>query len=124
MNIFDELQALQGTLKKGILLIIFDFGFLDNEEFKGHCATCGRPIFGKSTSFTKQDLNYHFHPQCFVCAGCQSSMEGRAFYQHQQKYLCSNCYHSKVLGRCDACGEMFTDPTIVKAGGKQYHTKV
>ncbi|KAJ3258496.1 Four and a half LIM domains protein 2 [Boothiomyces macroporosus] len=75
----------------------------------------------KVTSYTQQDLKFVFHPHCFVCTECGTSMEGRSFYNHQNNHLCTDCYHEKVLGKCDLCGAVFKDPTVVKAAGKQFH---
>ncbi len=109
-----------------------DLRYIGNEEFKGrfcssvglmigHCLTCRDPIVGKVTSFTQKELKSNFHPGCFLCSHCKASMEGKAFYIHEDKYLDQECYHKVILGNCDACQKSFTDATIIKASGKQYH---
>ncbi|KAI8894111.1 hypothetical protein BC833DRAFT_248122 [Globomyces pollinis-pini] len=114
MTLLQELDDIQEGLLK-------DFRYLTNDDFKGHCYKCKEPIIGKVTSYTQNDLRYNFHAQCFVCTSCSTSMEGKSFYNHESNHLCMECYHTVVLGKCDRCHDVFKTPTVVKAGGKQYH---
>jgi hypothetical protein len=87
----------------------------------GHCVGCQEPIFGRVTSYTQSEIKFNFHPNCFVCSNCSQSMDGKSFYQHENKYLDTECYYKVVLGFCSLCNQPFRDPTIIKASGKQYH---
>ncbi|KAJ3304509.1 hypothetical protein HDV03_002718 [Kappamyces sp. JEL0829] len=100
-SILDELDLVHETLLK-------DLAMIGNEEFK-------------VTSYTLNDFKNNFHSKCFVCGNCGMSMEGKAFYHHDGKYLDKDCYHKVILGLCDACQGSFSDPTVIKASGKQYH---
>lgn len=113
-TIFEELDKLKD-------IFLQDVKHISNSEFKGHCLTCNEPIVGKVTSFTQNELKSNFHLACFKCASCSSSMDGKGFYLHEGKFLDQECYHKMVLGNCDGCQKTFSDATVVKAGGKQYH---
>nr|KAJ3423254.1 hypothetical protein HK105_007590 [Polyrhizophydium stewartii] len=77
-----------------------------------------------ATTYTRDGVQFIFHQACFTCEMCATSIDGKQFYLSEGKHLCTDCYHDKVLGRCDTCGQPFVSSAIIKAGGKQFHPPV
>ncbi|KAH6574951.1 hypothetical protein BASA81_016492 [Batrachochytrium salamandrivorans] len=115
MDELDALDALQNSLKRDLACVNID-------DFKGHCKICQEPVTGNTvTQYTQDGVQYLFHKDCFKCEMCQSFIGSTPFYLHETKHVCDECYRRKVLGSCEHCGLQFTDSSLVKTGGKQYH---
>jgi hypothetical protein len=44
----------------------------------------------------------HFHPECFVCAGCECQLQG-AMGEQDGKYYCVECYKDLTCPKCASC---------------------
>ncbi|KAI8923193.1 hypothetical protein BC831DRAFT_472314 [Entophlyctis helioformis] len=115
MDVLAELDVLQDTLRK-------DLAHIGEQDFKGHCGRCKEPIIGNTaTTYTQDGIQHIFHQTCFTCELCSVRIDDKAFYLHEGRHICSGCYTKKVLGHCDLCKEPFTETSLIKAGGRQFH---
>ena len=74
------------------------------------CQTCGEEILGPR----KVNELGHFHPNCFICNTCQTSITTGSYAIHPttNKPLCSNCLQS--LTTCDTCNKSIKGNTFYK----------
>ena len=56
-----------------------------------NCHQCSKEILGKCFEFK----NYNFHPECFVCTGCNIGIAGKDFYQTRGAIYCRKCARKK-----------------------------
>lgn len=42
------------------------------------------------------DRGEFFHPNCFVCSQCRTSLANHSFYHHEKSYLCEKCHIDKA----------------------------
>ena len=42
------------------------------------------------------DRGEFFHPTCFVCSQCRTSLANHSFYHHEKSYLCEKCHIDKA----------------------------
>ncbi|CAF1631516.1 unnamed protein product [Adineta ricciae] len=90
------------------------------------CHKCYREFApGSLVSEYKGD---YYHPTCFVCFQCHSSIANKSFYhqaksddrQSDAKFLCENC-HIKNAQECAECKNKIVSGEAIGFEGKQYH---
>jgi paxillin len=64
------------------------------------CSHCGKPITGPRIEASGKC----YHPEHFVCMGCNRSLHGLDYYEPDGKAHCTTCYH-KQLPSCVKCGQ-------------------
>mmetsp|Transcript_56696 Transcript_56696/g.184520 ORF Transcript_56696/g.184520 Transcript_56696/m.184520 type:complete len:595 (+) Transcript_56696:61-1845(+) len=67
------------------------------------CDTCGEHIDGTVTKAGGK----HYHPECFVCAGCKGKL-GETFYPIGQNNYCEKCGKETALKDNPECGKCKT----------------
>jgi hypothetical protein len=90
------------------------------------CSMCKEPITKKLLRASGKT----FHPECFVCVVCNSSLDGVQFTVDTENNVhCVGCYHQKFAPRCAVCGKAIVpDPNVeesvrVVAMDKSFHVK-
>jgi hypothetical protein len=64
---------------------------------KGPCKGCSKDIEGK---FLQVGRDY-FHPECFVCSGCQCNLgSGKPATIKEGKFVCNDCVGGEMCQRC------------------------
>ncbi|KAL6069755.1 LIM domain-binding protein 3 [Balamuthia mandrillaris] len=91
-------------------------GAMSGVAAKGMCTTCSKPIYGQML----QALGKVFHPNCFVCGNCGSSLGTGSFYQTDGLPQCQRCYQSLFCARCAHCDQPI-EGSCITAIGKKWH---
>lgn len=91
---------------------------LDNPPPDKACYVCGRAIYA-SHLIVK---NHKVHRTCLVCNHCHISLENRSLLEKDDKFWCSDCFHSNFSKDCSRCGEKVIGATIRALGGT-WHPK-
>lgn len=117
------------------------------------CANCALPISGRiltASGAGKEGLKARFHPECFTCHHCSTSLEHIAFYpepeeqrksrlktqaeelglstveelgeaiEKELRFFCHLDFHEFFSPRCKSCKTPIEGQVIVAAGG-EYH---
>jgi hypothetical protein len=80
------------------------------------CAGCKRPIFG--SHFTA--LGQSWHPEHFVCGGCQLPISERSFLSHAQTPYHERCFKARFLPKCLMCSNPMDGPYYRDYWGNVY----
>ncbi len=83
--------------------------------FAEKCGKCHQGIVGE---FVQSPTPYH--PGCFTCVECSTSLVSTAFYPYDSQLYCSLHYHTKLGLLCAACDGILTGKciTISQKDGK------
>ena len=66
---------------------------------KGMCAACKKPILAK----VLDALGRQWHPEHFVCAGCEMDLSNATYYENNGRPYCEKDYHELFAPRCAYC---------------------
>ncbi|XP_041378329.1 lipoma-preferred partner homolog isoform X2 [Gigantopelta aegis] len=86
-------------------------------DFFGMCSKCGKTVCGESNGCKAMDQVFHIN--CFTCVGCNTQLQGKTFFQLENKPYCEPCYMN-TLEKCSICSKPITD-RLLRATGKPYH---
>ncbi|KAK6176028.1 hypothetical protein SNE40_014392 [Patella caerulea] len=86
-------------------------------DFYGVCGKCNMNVLGESNGCTAMDQIYHIG--CFVCVSCGCGLQGKSFFQMENKPYCESCYMN-TLEKCSVCSKAITD-RLLRATGRPYH---
>jgi hypothetical protein len=70
------------------------------ELFAARCAACGKPVSGRYVAAEGRA----YHPEHFICASCQSPLEGQSYVPQDSLLYCQRCYRERFGVRCAVCG--------------------
>ena len=101
----DEVDLIKDLLMKNL-------NSSSDPNFYGICMKCSEKIYGADNGLRAMDQL--FHVKCFVCHGCNYSLQGQHFYAMDNKSFCENCY-MRLLERCSLCTKPITDRVISKS---------
>lgn len=62
------------------------------------CAACGEPISGRTLS-----AGTSYHPECFTCTHCHTSLEHVGYFLKDSRPYCHLDYHELFSPRCKSC---------------------
>jgi len=79
------------------------------------CPTCNEPIVGKCL----QAGNKSYHPDHFVCNGCQIALSGQV-YQVDDVHVCGACYQKQFSVPCARCDQPIRGQSI-RALDRKWH---
>jgi len=85
------------------------------------CWKCGLQI--EATSRELSALEKYWHPECFVCTGCNCKLSG-SFYNVRGLPHCDSCASSKTnnVNPCGNCGKIFTNGSFITYKDINYHS--
>jgi len=84
----------------------------------GKCAGCSGELAGEVVGVGSS----RFHPRCFVCAGCKTSLISGQFHLGAEGQLhCKNCLLKERGQYCSACGQLITEGAALHAMTKIWH---
>ncbi|XP_044010898.1 prickle planar cell polarity protein 3 isoform X4 [Aphidius gifuensis] len=66
------------------------------ELFAKRCTSCTKPITGIGGTRFISFEDRHWHNDCFICAGCKSSLVGRGFITDADDIICPECAKVKL----------------------------
>jgi hypothetical protein len=61
-------------------------------------------------------LDADWHPDCFICAGCNQPLGEENFIEHEGMTYHAACYHERFSPRCAGCGRVITGDSITALG--------
>ncbi|KAL7746698.1 Four and a half LIM domains protein 2 [Sorochytrium milnesiophthora] len=68
---------------------------------RNKCTQCQLPIMTEELKYKDRP----FHPECFTCSMCHTSLAGASFIeQPEDKVCCVACYENAHSPTCSACG--------------------
>jgi len=83
------------------------------------CAKCKLEIVGPGV----QDADVFYHPACWTCAACMSSIGAGVFVRHEGSPYHQDCFKKKYgPGNCGSCGMEITG-RFLKYKDQKYHKK-
>lgn len=108
------------------------------------CSNCSLPISGRILTASSGDSNETsrsmFHPECFTCHHCSTSLEHVSFYPEppshreerlasctdppeldQPRFFCHLDFHELFSPRCRSCHTPIEDGQVILACGHSYH---
>ncbi|XP_064644268.1 PDZ and LIM domain protein 7-like [Lineus longissimus] len=89
-----------------------------NDPNTGSCTACDKAITGSVLIA----LGKKYHRECLVCAECKESMQGKPFYEKDNKIYCKRDYGIVCGNVCGKCGEIIeADQEIIRALDKVWH---
>ena len=74
-----------------------------------YCEHCHEKIVGSILSSGKK----YYHPKHFMCAECSSPLNGKPFFEVDEKVLCVNCYNNQHGVKCAFCNEFISGVCIL-----------
>nr|VZI42746.1 unnamed protein product [Spirometra erinaceieuropaei] len=77
------------------------------EMSAGLCAKCAKGFVSGSIL---NALDKRWHPECFLCAGCQNQLANQSFHCKDEVPYCVNCWKQKFQPRCATC-QVIIDPS-------------
>ncbi|XP_069704768.1 paxillin-like [Periplaneta americana] len=87
-------------------------------ESEVYCYGCQQPIKGRIISA----LEKTWHPDHFVCAGCNKPITSGRFYQKDGKPYCEEDYSNLYLKKCVSCNQPIKD-TVIVALNRNWHAE-
>ncbi|XP_057336905.1 uncharacterized protein LOC130675335 isoform X1 [Microplitis mediator] len=66
------------------------------ELFAKRCTACTKPITGIGGTRFISFEDRHWHNDCFICAGCKTSLVGRGFITDGDDIICPECAKQKL----------------------------
>ncbi|XP_014235312.1 prickle planar cell polarity protein 3-A isoform X3 [Trichogramma pretiosum] len=66
------------------------------ELFAKRCTSCTKPITGIGGTRFISFEDRHWHNDCFICAGCNTSLVGRGFITDAEDIICPECAKQKL----------------------------
>ena len=81
-----------------------------NTVAKGMCAACSKPILNKIV----KALGKQWHPEHFVCAGCDIELGSTTYYESNGKPYCEKDYNELYAPRCAYCNGPILDVSIIR----------
>ena len=88
---------------------------------QGVCEACNQPIrLVKMLHYTHTHTHTHtyihrgpfasamgrvWHPEHFVCAGCNSTLQNTTFVYEEEKIFCESCYQKTFAQTCHGCNK-------------------
>ncbi|XP_011312453.1 prickle-like protein 3 isoform X4 [Fopius arisanus] len=66
------------------------------ELFAKRCTSCAKPITGIGGTRFISFEDRHWHNDCFICAGCKTSLVGRGFITDAEDIICPECAKAKL----------------------------
>lgn len=78
---------------------------------------CGVPV---QSGQIVTAMGRKWHPQCFKCYLCETSLIGKTFFQHEGRPLCQNDYAQLFSPRCMTCQQPIIGPCMTALNNK-YH---
>ncbi|XP_014219059.1 calponin homology and LIM domain-containing protein isoform X1 [Copidosoma floridanum] len=66
------------------------------ELFAKRCTACTKPITGIGGTRFISFEDRHWHNDCFICAGCKTSLVGRGFITDAEDIICPECAKQKL----------------------------
>lgn len=100
-NLLSNLNESMGSLDSGTVS-------------RGICATCTKPILGEVI----QAMGKTFHPEHFICGGCQTPLGTRNFFDSNGLPFCETCYQLSFCPRCASCNEPILNQCVAALGLK------
>ena len=85
-------------------------------EGENICYRCGELIEGQRLNAKGR----HYHPQCFICDGCNKEIGDGRFHDKDYKILCDECYAKEFASLCHRCNKPIL-ATRVTVGNVKYH---
>ena len=73
-----------------------------------YCEHCHEKIVGSILSSGKK----FYHPRHFLCGGCNCELNGKPFFEVDEKPFCVNCYNNQHGVKCAFCNEFITGVSI------------
>ncbi|VDL94175.1 unnamed protein product [Schistocephalus solidus] len=73
----------------------------------GLCAKCAKGFVSGSIL---NALDKRWHPECFLCAGCQNQLANQSFHCKDEVPYCINCWKERFQPRCATC-HVIIDPS-------------
>ncbi|XP_033231869.1 zinc finger protein 845 isoform X2 [Belonocnema kinseyi] len=67
------------------------------ELFAKRCTACSKPITGIGGTRFISFEDRHWHNDCFICAGCNTSLVGRGFITDADDIICPECAKQKLM---------------------------
>lgn len=80
------------------------------------CVSCRQAISGNYVQWGRQA----YHPQHFLCGGCERPIGGASFVPHQGRAYHQACYAEYFAERCEVCSRAIAG-RFIKKDGKTYH---
>eukprot|EP00053_Salpingoeca_punica_P013024 m.117187 g.117187 ORF g.117187 m.117187 type:complete len:236 (-) comp16091_c0_seq2:538-1245(-) len=87
------------------------------------CHDCKKPILDEIVKAN----NANFHPECFKCNGCKTTLQDKPFIPKDDQTYCRMCWHKQFGMMCARCNQAIlpeghTDEArCMKAIGNTYH---
>ncbi|CAG2118760.1 unnamed protein product, partial [Medioppia subpectinata] len=72
---------------------------------RGPCAACGQYIVGKLLKV----MDEMFHPECFRCTNCSTTLNNENYKPHENKPYCVPCYEKLFGPPCTVCKKSTQD---------------
>lgn len=85
-------------------------------SFRPVCAKCGQPVGGGYV----HALGTVWHPEHFVCMGCNRPIAGNKFMIHNNAPYHTECYSQFVAPRCAYCGKPLMGEFLVDQWGTKF----
>ncbi|VDL99227.1 unnamed protein product [Schistocephalus solidus] len=83
------------------------------------CAKCGKPFTSGSILSA---LDKKWHPNCFNCVNCGSSLASQPFHVKDDVPYCPPCWTEKFQPKCSKCGKPIApDEQYMTYKEKAYH---
>ncbi|XP_075251668.1 four and a half LIM domains protein 2-like [Convolutriloba macropyga] len=84
------------------------------------CALCSLPV-GKKDKKVKLG-GHHYHPRCFKCAKCKTSLLNTKFKNVRTDLVCQKCYYKHYDPKCVRCQHGTTrGPMMIMSNGSKIH---
>ncbi|KAF4324057.1 hypothetical protein JM18_001958 [Phytophthora kernoviae] len=61
-------------------------------RFGKKCHRCDKVLKGKVV----KALDHLYHPDCFICFNCSSSLSAESFFEHDGQAVCAKCKHEAI----------------------------
>jgi len=84
--------------------------------FSPRCALCKGAILDKCISA----LDQTWHPECFLCSGCDKQLGDDGFHEKDGAAYCKDCYFGQFAPKCGGCNLPITE-NYISALNKQWH---
>jgi hypothetical protein len=88
-----------------------------NENFKGHCSTCNKPVYNENL-YANDNI---YHVTCFKCDICDKDLSEDNYIALEGKIYCEKDYYDRILGGCFACKKTLESEYIEPDQGKKFH---
>ncbi|XP_038619616.1 transforming growth factor beta-1-induced transcript 1 protein [Tachyglossus aculeatus] len=94
--------AAEGSLDSMLVLLQSDLSRQGvPTQAKGLCGSCSKPIAGQVVTA----LGRAWHPEHFLCGGCNSALGGSSFFEKDGAPYCPECYFQRFSPRCGLCNQ-------------------